>query len=96
MLERLEQLEADCRSIPITVMRDVVVRLAKNEILQEDAEKVFMWAFETRRMQPALLAVARAAEGIFELFGRYIEDGDDPRWVALCEALAQLKEANDG
>lgn len=46
-----------------------------------------------RNALPALLAVARAAEGIFELFGRYIEDGDDPRWVALCEALAQLKEA---
>ena len=94
MLERLEQLEADCRSIPITVMRDVVVRLAKNEILQEDAEKVFMWAFETRRMQPALLAFARAADEVIDnqRSGRM----NPLSWDRLDEARAQLKEASDG
>ena len=64
----------------------------------DQVHKCLHLAAAARNALPALLSVARAAESIIRMVSRHcdIEDDDEPRWVALRDALAQLKEANDG
>ena len=98
MIERLEQLEKRAE-----LASDLLGEACKRGHLRmcvparpgQDDDLVLASMIKDQKV---LLAVARAAEGLIRMVSRHcdIEDDDEPRWVALRDALAQLKEANDG